>query len=95
MVVILKPDTRIAEQAEKENKRVNWVVAAKKDGPEYADLLREFWPEVESLLRNGDIIPNRVEVLPGGLNGVVEGLERLENKVVSWVKLVVHPSETK
>lgn len=55
-MVILKPDTRIAEQAEKENKRVNWVVAAKKDGPEYADLLREFWPEVESLLRNGDII---------------------------------------
>ena len=38
--------------------------------------------------------PNRTEVLPGGLEGVVAGLERLRNKQVSGVKLVVLPQET-
>ena len=38
--------------------------------------------------------PNRVEVLPGGLNGVVGGLERLKNNQVSGLKLVIHPHET-
>lgn len=38
--------------------------------------------------------PNRVEVVPGGLNGVVPGLERLRADRVSGGKLVVHPQET-
>jgi hypothetical protein len=37
--------------------------------------------------------PNRVEVLPGGLGGIVDGLERLGNKQVSGVKLIVRPQE--
>ncbi|KAF8992290.1 chaperonin 10-like protein [Cyathus striatus] len=32
--------------------------------------------------------------VPGGLNGIVDGLKRLENNQVSGVKLVVHPEET-
>ncbi|KAM5538084.1 hypothetical protein V8D89_008281 [Ganoderma adspersum] len=47
-----------------------------------------------SLLENGDIKPNRAEILPGGLNGVVGGLERLKNNQVSAVKLVVRPQDT-
>lgn len=38
--------------------------------------------------------PNRVEVLPGGLNGIVGGLERLREGKVSGVKLVARPQET-
>lgn len=38
--------------------------------------------------------PNKAEVVPGGLNGIVPGLERLKNNEVSAVKLVVHPQET-
>ncbi|EGO00292.1 hypothetical protein SERLA73DRAFT_89213 [Serpula lacrymans var. lacrymans S7.3] len=45
-------------------------------------------------LADGDIIPNTVEVIPGGLNGVVSGLQRLKDNLVSGRKLVVHPQET-
>ena len=38
--------------------------------------------------------PNKVEVLPGGLEGIPDGLERLRNKGVSGVKLVVRPEDT-
>ncbi|EGO00285.1 hypothetical protein SERLA73DRAFT_180787 [Serpula lacrymans var. lacrymans S7.3] len=45
-------------------------------------------------LADGDIIPNTVEVVPGGLNGVASGLQRLKDNLVSGRKLVVHPHET-
>ena len=38
--------------------------------------------------------PNRVEVLPGGLACIPEGLERLKNGEVSGKKLIVRPHET-
>ena len=33
-------------------------------------------------------------MVPGGLNGVQKGLDRLKANQVSGVKLVVHPQET-
>ncbi|TFK80629.1 GroES-like protein [Polyporus arcularius HHB13444] len=45
-------------------------------------------------LRTGVIVPNRVEVLPKGLVGISEGLERLKQGKVSGTKLVVRPQET-
>ncbi|KAI9573297.1 chaperonin 10-like protein [Boletus coccyginus] len=47
-----------------------------------------------ALLEAGDIVPNQVEVVPGGLNGIVPGLERLRNNLVSGKKLAVRPGET-
>ncbi len=38
--------------------------------------------------------PTEVEVVPGGLVGIIEGLERLKQNKVSGRKLVVHPQET-
>ncbi|RDX49053.1 GroES-like protein [Lentinus brumalis] len=55
-----------------------------------ADLLSA----LPTLLETGDIKPNRTEVLPGGLNAIAGGLERLKNKQVSGTKLVVLPHET-
>ncbi|RDX51651.1 GroES-like protein [Lentinus brumalis] len=46
------------------------------------------------LFASGDLKPNRPEVLPGGLNGIVGGLERLKKDQVSGVKLVVRPQES-
>ncbi|KAF8910481.1 chaperonin 10-like protein [Gymnopilus junonius] len=46
------------------------------------------------LLVKGVIKPNRFEVLPNGLAGIVDGLARLEADQVSRLKLVVHPQET-
>ncbi|KIY65798.1 GroES-like protein [Cylindrobasidium torrendii FP15055 ss-10] len=52
------------------------------------------WAKVERLLEERVIQPNRLEVVPGGLRGVLPGLKRLENNMVSGYKLVVHPQET-
>ncbi|KAF8072213.1 chaperonin 10-like protein [Lyophyllum atratum] len=51
-------------------------------------------PKLSGLLEKGLIKPNRVEVLPGGLRGIVGGLERLKAGEVSAMKLVVRPQET-
>ncbi|KAI0648658.1 GroES-like protein [Trametes meyenii] len=53
-----------------------------------------FVKEFEKLLADGSFKPNTPEVLPGGLNAVVEGLERLKANAVSAKKLIVHPQET-
>ncbi|KAH9921197.1 GroES-like protein [Epithele typhae] len=45
-------------------------------------------------LAKGVVKPNKVEVLPGGLAGIPEGLARMEADKVSATKLVCHPSET-
>ncbi|KAF6755402.1 chaperonin 10-like protein [Ephemerocybe angulata] len=52
------------------------------------------WPVMSSLLESKELLPQRYEVLPGGLEGIVAGLGRLERGEVSGVKLVVHPGET-
>lgn len=52
------------------------------------------YANLERYLEEGDIKPNRVEVLAGGLVGIAGGLERLEKGAVSGVKLVVRPGET-
>lgn len=41
-----------------------------------------------------DLQPNKVEVLLGGLNGIIPGLRRLETNGVSMMKLVVCSVET-
>lgn len=46
------------------------------------------------LIAVGDIRPNNVEVLPGGLYGIPEGVERLKEGKVHAVKLVARPQET-
>ncbi|KAH7903809.1 chaperonin 10-like protein [Hygrophoropsis aurantiaca] len=51
-------------------------------------------PVLTKLLADGDIVPNAVEVVPGGLGGIVSGLERLKNNAVSAKKLIVRPGET-
>ncbi len=38
--------------------------------------------------------PNKVEVLPGGLAGIPDGLARLEAFKVSGTKLIARPQET-
>ena len=38
--------------------------------------------------------PNRVEVLPDGLAGIPEGLDRLKENKVSGTKLIARPQET-
>ncbi|KAF7789923.1 hypothetical protein EIP86_000871 [Pleurotus ostreatoroseus] len=51
------------------------------------------YKNMTELLRTGEIKPNNIEVIPGGLNGIFCALEKLEAGV-SALKLVAHPQET-
>ncbi|KAH9947614.1 chaperonin 10-like protein [Amylocystis lapponica] len=54
----------------------------------------EFVNVLPGLLEEKAIVPNRVEILPGGLAGIQGGLDRLRKDEVSGKKLVVRPQET-
>jgi len=53
------------------------------------DLGKSLYAHLTNLLGSGKIKPNRVEVIPGGYDGIVPGLKRLEENKVSGQKLVV------
>lgn len=44
--------------------------------------------ELEPLIQKGEIVPQKKEIVPGGLNGVIPGLQKLK-KGVSGEKLVI------
>lgn len=50
--------------------------------------------KLTGLLESGEFKPNAVEVLPGGLAGVPDGLDRLKKNQVRAKKLIVRPQET-
>ncbi|KAG6815915.1 hypothetical protein H0H93_008845 [Arthromyces matolae] len=62
--------------------------------PHTKDLGAKYYSHLFDLLQRGDIKPNRIEVVHGGLGAVADGLKRLELDQVSGVKLIVHPQET-
>ncbi|KII89444.1 hypothetical protein PLICRDRAFT_53870 [Plicaturopsis crispa FD-325 SS-3] len=52
------------------------------------------YARLTSLLSDGSIKPNKVEVLPDGLAGIPAGLERLKADKVSGLKLIAQPQAT-
>lgn len=70
-------------------------VVAELQVPHNVELLRTLYHDkIYEFLETGAIKPNRIEVLPNGLAGVIDGLVRLEADQVSRLKLVAHPQET-
>jgi len=63
------------------------------DAPHNVGLLEALYSRITAMIENGTLTPNKVEVVPGGLDGIIEGLKRLENHQVSGMKLVVQISE--
>ncbi|EKM58627.1 uncharacterized protein PHACADRAFT_207436 [Phanerochaete carnosa HHB-10118-sp] len=61
--------------------------------PDQREVSKILYANLTGLLESGAIKPNNIEVLPGGLAGISEGLERLK-RGISAAKLVVHPQET-
>ncbi|EIW80733.1 GroES-like protein [Coniophora puteana RWD-64-598 SS2] len=89
MVVTTSP---VVQPEEGSGKEVIFVRGAFQFNPIHEEFGREFlsfWP---GLVERGELKPNPVEVLPGGLNAIADGLERL--KTISGKKLVVKPWET-
>ncbi|KAF5326959.1 hypothetical protein D9619_004334 [Psilocybe cf. subviscida] len=62
--------------------------------PKNRELLETLYHDkISGWLESGVIKPNNVEVLPGGLKGIPEGLERLQAGKVSRSKLIARPHE--
>ncbi|KAG9317694.1 chaperonin 10-like protein [Chiua virens] len=78
---------------EEDNKKVQMVIGSFHMPPNRA-LGAKFSTALTTWLAEGAIKPSKIEVLPGGLNGIVPGLKRLETNGVSAMKLVVRPRET-
>ncbi|KAG2149024.1 chaperonin 10-like protein [Suillus bovinus] len=62
---------------------------------ENKQLCKGSWAILSEWLEAGTIEPIRYEVLPNGLEGIIEGLDRLKKGQVSGKKLVAHPQDTK
>ena len=62
--------------------------------PEDKAFAEKFFPWLEERLKEGKIKPNRITVVPGGLEGVKEGFRRMREKEVSGEKLVFRIAET-
>ncbi|KAH9481166.1 Dehydrogenase azaJ [Psilocybe cubensis] len=89
VVYVLQPTVTATE-----DKQINFAFAALST-PHNAEIMPLFYHDhVYRFLENGWITPNRVEALPNGLAGAIEGLQRLEADQVSRLKLVARPQET-
>ncbi|EIW77197.1 GroES-like protein [Coniophora puteana RWD-64-598 SS2] len=71
-----------------DTRTVKWVFAAPTIPPN-RPVCTAVWDQVTKWLEDGSLVPNKVEVVPGGLGGIVTGLDRLRANQVSGVKLVV------
>ncbi|CAE6444947.1 unnamed protein product [Rhizoctonia solani] len=58
----------------------------------FRDLSVPFWQNVGRWIKDGKFVPNRVQVVKGGLAALPEALD-LSRKGVSGVKIVIHPQE--
>jgi len=55
---------------------------------------RQLWLHLGRWLEKGEIRPNHVEVIPGGLKGIGTGIERFDGGQIEGVKLVARPQDT-
>jgi len=62
--------------------------------PFMREVAASLYAHLTELLEEGSIKPNHVEVLPGGLAGIPDGLERLKAGQISRLKLIARPHET-
>ncbi|KAF7118390.1 hypothetical protein CNMCM5793_007907 [Aspergillus hiratsukae] len=62
--------------------------------PEDFEFGSKFWSVAEKLLAEGKVKPHRPKVCPGGLKGVLKGLQLMREGKVSGEKLVYNVAET-
>ncbi|EPQ51058.1 GroES-like protein [Gloeophyllum trabeum ATCC 11539] len=95
VLVVTLPPVFDVEEGKSEGKTAMQVFGiAHAPLPGQRESAKTFFAALEDLLKKGEIKPNPVRVLPGGLNAIPEGLQELEEGRVSGQKLVVHPHET-
>lgn len=97
LVVTRPPSDSIGKLGEedKDGKRTIWVYGSSSE-PEKGDgrLAKSLFASLEKMMKEGDIKPNKVDILKGGLSGIAEGLERMGAGKVRGVKLVARIADT-
>jgi len=88
-VVFVREPFDVKPGETEDGKYIAWVYGATPDGKFEAKL----FAVLASLLESGDLKPNNVELLPGGLAGISEGVLRFATGV-SATKLVVRLADT-
>ncbi|EIW77130.1 GroES-like protein [Coniophora puteana RWD-64-598 SS2] len=83
----------VTPKGDAETRTFAWTYGSPHTPPHY-EFGEKLWDAVYGWFESGTLVPNKVELLPGGLEGIVAGLERLRDNKVSGVKLAVHPQET-
>ncbi|KAI0783891.1 GroES-like protein [Irpex lacteus] len=71
-------------------KRVAQVFGMSQDPAQYANGV-SLWQNITKLLESGEIKPNKVEIVPNGLSGIPDSLEKLKADKVSGKKLIAQP----
>ncbi|CDO74505.1 hypothetical protein BN946_scf184979.g60 [Trametes cinnabarina] len=93
--IVIPSPTRVPEDVANpgDGKRVGYVFGSVWL-PYTRDCGVEMFKHLTGWLADGRLKPNPVEVLPNGLAGIPDGLERLKANQVSGKKLVARPQET-
>ncbi|KAF9528412.1 chaperonin 10-like protein [Crepidotus variabilis] len=92
--ILISSNPDVSEIATKAEVKIAKVLASP-SVPWNARLFTDFFTgKLTGWLERGDIKPNRVEIVEGGLAGVVGALKKLEENAVSGTKLVARPPET-
>ncbi|KAG1729836.1 chaperonin 10-like protein [Suillus paluster] len=97
-VLVLTLPASVKEDAGKGRKAIQTF--GNPHAPQNHELGSSCWAMVTKWLSEGTIqagsaiTPNKYEVLPDGLEGIIEGLERMKMGQVSGMKLVARPQET-
>ncbi|KAI0649514.1 GroES-like protein [Trametes meyenii] len=89
--LLVLPDVIPAEKKKEDDNKKIVVVFGNVQTPENRQLGVDLYRHLTEYLEKGLIVPNRIEVLPNGLAGIPEGLERLKADKVSAAKLVGRP----
>ncbi|KAJ7592232.1 GroES-like protein [Mycena floridula] len=89
-LAIVHPTDQIASKSNK-TVEIVWVRGiVHPPSPYMPEFGLTIFEHIGHLVEVGAIVPNRVEELPNGLQGIMDGLEKLQ-KGVSGIKLVGHP----
>ncbi|EIW57181.1 GroES-like protein [Trametes versicolor FP-101664 SS1] len=93
-LLLVLPDSVPAEKKKEGDNKTIVTVFGNVQTPENREVGVALYSRLTEWLETGKLVPNRVEVLPNGLAGIIDGLERMKKDQVSGTKLVARPQET-
>ncbi|KAF7789616.1 hypothetical protein EIP86_000562 [Pleurotus ostreatoroseus] len=91
--LIIDTSPKIAESKRSADKNIAFILADPTI-PDRRKLTADLYKHVPAYFASEDLKPNHIEVLPNGLAGIPDGIERLAKGEVSGLKLIARPQET-